>query len=371
MINYIENHTDSQKSFRTIFSFIVKKGKVTRREIQKGTNYSWSSVSGVVSVLLNNNLVIETDPVISGVGRGTSYIVPNGDRFVSIGIDINSTGFTSSVVGVDGSTKYKNMRPYLGNTKKYVLDLMFELIDDCLAFAKDKYNVASIGVSCQGTVINHSIYKRFVFAKDFMYCNIKEIIEKKYGIFTYLEHDTNCLLEDYLFNHNEGYVSVCVARIVSGLGFAISSNGQSLEMFGPIDFGHMIVQPRDGDKCLCGMNGCLEAYVSSVGIARRAGVEDFSIIEKNRDKYRNILDEAGFYLGVALANLSHIFSLDGVVMTGHVIGNDKTMLKQIIKYNNEFSGEKRAEIKYLPDLSASFGAARLSFIEKVDKEGAF
>lgn len=362
MENYIENHNDSQKSFKKVFSFIIKQGKTTRRKIQKFTNYSWGSVSSVVSLLLNKGHVIETDSVKSGVGRGTTFIIPNGDKYVSIGVDINSIGFSSSVIGIDGVVKYKNSFPYLGKTQEYVLDLLFKAIDDAIDFVEDKSEIVSIGVSCQGSVdLNHEIFKAFAFCDDLKDCNLKKIIEDKYGIYSFIEHDTNCLLEDYRFNHNKTASSICVARVVSGIGFAICVNGQPLEEFGSIDFGRMIVQPNKENLC-----GDLESYASTVGIVKRAGVDDFSTIDNNREKYRKVLDDAGFYLGVTLANLNHIFALEEVAITGNVIGNDSTMLNTIINTAEKFSQNDKIKIQYISDLSASYGAARLSLKNKID-----
>ena len=370
MINYIENHTDSQNSFRNIFAFIIKHGKTTRREIQKQTKYSWSSVSSVVSVLLNKGQVIETESIVNGVGRGTSYIIPNGNKYVSLGVDINSSVFSLSVIGIDGSIKFENKYLFNGDTEKEVLNLLFQVIDQGIAFIGDKYTLVSIGISCQGTVdLNHEIFKRFIFTKDMIDCPLKKIIEEKYKVFAYLEHDTNCLLEAYRSTCDNSESSICVARVVSGIGFAICVNGQPLEEFGPIDFGHMIVQPKDGRLCTCGRRGCLEAYSSSCGIIRRAGVSDFSIIKENREKYRNILDEAGFNLGVAFANMSHIFELKDIIITGDVIGNDEKMIQKIIEANEQYCVENKPNIVYIDDLSPSFGAAKLSFKEKINNTG--
>lgn len=366
---YIDHHNNTQKSFKNIFAFIIKKGKTTRRDIQKYTDYSWSSVSSVVSVLINNGYVVETDTINNGVGRNASYIVPNGDKFVCIGLDINSIGFTVSVIGIDGSNKFGTSYPYLIRTKEFVISTIYRAIDDAIAFIGDKYRLVSIGLSCQGnTDINHSTFIRFSFCDDFYNVNLKEMIENKYGIHTYIEHDTNCLLEDYNYKHGVINESVCVARIVSGIGFAISIHGKSIEEIGSIDFGHMIVQPKDGPKCICGKHGCLEAYSSSTGIIRRAGVEDFSVIEGDREKYRDILNDAAFYLGVTLGNIKHIFDLNKIAITGNVIGDDNVFLQKVIESSERLSSDP-IKIIYLRDLNAAYGAARLSLINKVDLKG--
>ena len=365
MNNYIDNHTDSQKSYKKILAYIIKKGKTTRREIQKDTNFSWSSVSSVVSVLLNKNHVIETDTVTSGIGRKTSYIVPNGNKLVCIGVDVNSIGFTCSVVGIDGSTKYFLMRSYENKTRQGIIDLVFGLLDDAMYFVGDKYEVVSIGISCQGDIDQeHSSLKRFVFCEAYSEINFKQIIEEKYGVHTYVEHDTNCVLEDYLYNYCKDK-SVCVVRAVTGIGFAICVKGQSIEKFGSIDFGHFVVQPTNGAQCSCGLKGCLEAYASTEGLVKRAGVSDFSVIDNNRDAYREYLDDAGFYLGVTFMNIVKAFFLEEVILTGNVINDDQKLLDKIQETCKEFH-KNPVKVTYIKDLSASFGAARLSLINKVE-----
>ena len=366
MINYIDNHTDNQKSYKNILAYIIKKRKTTRREIQRDTNYSWSSVSSVVSVLINKKHVIETDSVNIGVGRGTSYIIPNGDKLVSIGVDINSIGFTLSVIGIDGTKKYFAMRPYVYNSIQHVLDLVYELIDDGIKFIGDRYELVSIGLSCQGVVdLTHTYFERYSFCDGLSHLNLKQIIEDKYGVHTFVEHDTNCLLEDYRYSYGQKK-SICIARVVSGIGFAICVNGQSLEKFGAIDFGHYVVQPKDGAICSCGRKGCLEAYASTEGIIKRLGLDHFSIVDQDREKYREVLNDAAFYLGVTFANVIKVFSLEEVIITGNVIGDDEQFLSKINETCREFETEKPAIITYIKDLSASSGAAILSLIDKVE-----
>lgn len=367
MISYIDNHTDSQKSYRNILAYIIKKGKTTRREIQQQTNYSWSSVSSVVAVLINKKHVIETDSVNRGVGRGTSYIIPNGEKLVSIGIDINSIGFSLTLIGIDGTVKYTSKKPFEIISKEGMMNLVYEMIDDAIKFIDDRYVLTSIGVSCQGKVdLEHKTLIKYPFCKEIVNLNIKQLLEEKYGVHVFLEHDTNCLLEDYTHRYDDKTKSLCIVRIVSGIGFTICVNGQSLEEFGTIDLGHFIVQPKGGPFCDCCKNyGCLESFASTEGVARRAGVS-FDIIDQNRDQYREYLDDAAFYLGVTFANILNVFDLEAVVVTGNIIGDDTTLLNKIQETCKQFELEKKVVVTYIKDLSASLGVARLALIHKIE-----
>jgi glucokinase len=173
------------------------------------------------------------------------------------------------------------------------------------------------------------------------------------------------VLEHYRCVYAVEPLSVCVARVISGIGFAIYTNGHSLEDFGFIDFGHIIVQAKDGAKCICGGTGCLEAYSSSAGICNRVGVTNFSEIANNREKYRSYLDDAAFYLGITFANIKRIFSIGKVVVTGNVLENDEIMVNKVVESIKEHLTIDSVEFEYVQELSASFGAARLSLLDKI------
>ena len=129
----------------------------------------------------------------------------------------------------------------------------------------------------------------------------------------------------------------------------------------------MIVQPIDGALCICGRRGCLEAYSSSTGIINRAGVNKFSIINQNRDKYRQYLNDAAFYLGIAAINIERTFDPQEIVFTGEVLNNDPIFFSTLVDTFNERKYYDTTEIKYISDLSASYGVARLAFQAKMIK----
>jgi len=98
----------------------------------------------------------------------------------------------------------------------------------------------------------------------------------------------------------------------------------------------------NGPRCLCGERGCLEAIASGTGLSWRAkelvergeapglanilrekGELDADEIADaaragNKDA-RRLFDEAGLYLGVALANYVNIFNPEMIVLGGGVL----------------------------------------------------
>ncbi len=358
-ITYLNHHSENQKSFNEILNLVIEKSKITRREIQKITGYSWGTVSSVVSILLDQGVVLEKEKVTNGVGRSTSYLIPNGNKFVSIGVDINSIGFSSSVVGIDSKIIKTNFEKYKGNTYDYAMNLLFKCIQDCIDFIGNQYEIISIGISCQGRTIKGEMYEEFKFAKGWKNINLKRIVEDKFGIYTNIEHDVNCLMETYLYKNSDHPDSFLLCRTVSGIGFSLYIDNRKDNDL-TIDFGNMIIAFGNKEKTL-------DDCASTFGIMKLANVDDFEIINSNRDKYRNALDTAANYLGIGFVNISRILPIKKIVVTGNVINNDQKMLEKIIASYNEYEPIRSylCLVEYVDDLSASFGAARLSILNKI------
>jgi glucokinase len=101
--------------------------------------------------------------------------------------------------------------------------------------------------------------------------------------------------------------------------------------------GHMAIS-LDGPPCGCGNHGCLEAYASGTAIARRAGEEiaagrqtlladlghDVEAVDVARaadqgdELAQELIEEAGYALGIGVRNLLHLFNPEVVVIGGGV-----------------------------------------------------
>ena len=107
------------------------------------------------------------------------------------------------------------------------------------------------------------------------------------------------------------------------------------------ELGHMVVW-FNGPRCLCGERGCLEAIASGTGLSWRAKelvdaghAPDLAAILREKDELdadeiadaaragdkdaQRLFDEAGLYLGVALANYVNIFNPEMIVLGGGVL----------------------------------------------------
>lgn len=140
-----------------------------------------------------------------------------------------------------------------------------------------------------------------------------------------------------------GAVEMIYLTISTGIGGGIVSGGKLLRGIAGAagEFGHMTIGMNTGIQCPCGLSGCFETMASGTAIARMARMRieaggDSILVEKTsqggsesitaRDVFdaaeqddalaRAVVDEAGYALGVGLANIVNIFNPELIVLGG-------------------------------------------------------
>ena len=124
----------------------------------------------------------------------------------------------------------------------------------------------------------------------------------------------------------------------TGVGSGLILNGK---LYGgsrghAAEVGHMVVEP-DGHACPCGGSGCLETRASATGIVAHARgrvntdgeltSEDVATAAAEGDaEARKVLKEAGYFLGIACANLINTLNLEMIVIGGGVANAGRWLL---------------------------------------------
>ncbi len=120
------------------------------------------------------------------------------------------------------------------------------------------------------------------------------------------------------------------------------------------EIGHMTVV-ANGESCLCGNTGCLELYASGRAITERAIKGLMENVESSLRKCcegnafritaeevykaamdgdafsREIIKDAGRYLGIGLANIVNIFSPQAIILTGGLTSMWNIYVQEAIK----------------------------------------
>lgn len=356
-----------QKSYYDVFYNIITNSPTTRRKIEAQTGYSWGTVSSNVCALIDDGLIEETSPTINGIGRSTYSIIAN-KKFATIGVSVNSFNVSCSVARIDGCELFSFSFPFEANTQKEVIDLIVKAFDQGFEFAKDKFTVFSIGLSCRGYIDNQTgILERFLPINEWNPFPIRSFLEERYRTFVSASGDMNCIAVDYCRRHKNNADNTLVVNISDGLGFTFPFASGTLNGLERIDFGHSIAV-INGEPCTCGKKGCLEVYCSVGGMLKRAGLssKEKEKLFGNDDKYCKYIDEAAEYLGIALINVLTIFKANNVVLTGEIVNINSfpdKVKSAYLRYKGSL--EPDITISMSSDISISLGVAFKSAEERI------
>jgi len=161
------------------------------------------------------------------------------------------------------------------------------------------------------------------------------------GLPIYAGNDANLgALAEYRFGAGIGVDHLVYLTVGTGIGGGIISHGRMLTGWRGFaaELGHQILDP-DGPRCGCGQFGHLEAFASGPAIAREArkALEqgrsstipehaDGAVTAESVAAAANagdplaieLLRQAGYYLGLGLANLIHILEPQRILIGGGV-----------------------------------------------------
>jgi glucokinase len=252
----------------------------------------------------------------------------------AIGIDLGGTNLRIACVSRHGEIIEKIKEP----TSE-------ELLESILAgtgklFSKE---VAGIGLGVAGLI---SREERKVLISPNLHIvekiDLVREMEGKFGIPVLLENDANVAAFGELWvGAGRDLKNFVLLTLGTGIGGGIVSERKLLGIAAEI--GHMSIV-ADGEKCSCGNYGCLELYASVRAILSRAS----SALEAGRESLlreycggnfyklttedihraaldgdalaRELLKNAGRYLGIGIANIVNCMSPEAVVLAGGLIG---------------------------------------------------
>jgi len=170
---------------------------------------------------------------------------------------------------------------------------------------------------------------------------ITSILERRLGAPAWIENDANaCAVAEWLRGAGRGSRNMVFLTCSTGMGAGLIIDGKlyrgSRHLAG--EAGHQVIVP-DGLPCGCGNRGCLEAYASGAGMARRLEALRRSdpglprtareVVERARagdDVSVRFLRETGEYLGMGLANVVFLLNPERIVLGTIAVGAGALLL---------------------------------------------
>jgi glucokinase len=262
-------------------------------------------------------------------------------------IDLGGTKVRAIVGDLDGNILGEIIRPSeAGEGPEAVIDRMIETLEAAATKAGVSLgDVRAVGVASPGALdLVHGRVQEAPQLPGWDGVPLVEIMSKRLGIPVLLENDANAAaLGENRFGAGRGTRFLIYLTISTGVGGGIIIEGKVYHGVSGAagELGHMVVW-FNGPRCLCGERGCLEAIASGTGISWRARemvehgqAPGLAAVLREKGELdadevadaaragdldaRRLFEEAGLYLGVALANYVNIFNPEMIVLGGGVL----------------------------------------------------
>lgn len=259
-----KNRSDYKRVNRGLVLKMVATGQyTTRAELVRGTGLSKMAISNIVSEMLRQDLLIETETVQSEeLGRRPMSLALSPKAPKIIGLVIHRDRCEAILCDLSLQILRREIA-LIGEDmdQEKLIHMIYQLLDTVLLNAE---KVLAIGVAAVGPV---SKQEGKILAPFYFYgihdLEIVKIIKERYGLPVFFDHDNqSAVLAEYLYGNGRGYKDVLFVGISSGVGCGIVSNGQLFaNMRGlPPEFGHVSIDVN-GRPCQCGNRGCIETYL--------------------------------------------------------------------------------------------------------------
>jgi len=363
---------------------------LSRAALVRQTGLGKATVSTIVAGFIARGLVREEGPEVQhAAGRRPTRLELNGEAFVVIGVELTGYECIAALIDLRGRPLRVLHRPMPESSPQSSVDTIVAAISHLMA-GRDDAQLAGVGVGIPGVVDAQA--QRVVLAQNIGWVDVpfarllQDRISKRVSIINRTNADA---LGEYWHGSGQAADSMIYVSVGMGIGAGIiiggklhqGANGSAGEI------GHVTVVPN-GPRCACGNTGCLETLASTSAMVVRAK-------QRIKEGERSVLDtltggnleimtgsmitdaarqgdevavaviqEAGNYLGVALANAINLLNPRLVVVDSEMRDPGDLFLESVRKaVNHRAFSLALAAVEVVPSrlehLAAAIGASTL------------
>jgi glucokinase-like ROK family protein len=311
------------------------RGTASRAEIARLTGLSRSTVSSIVSDLIEDGLLTEQAEA-TGVAHGEAGGRPpvllslNPSAGLAVGLDFGHTHLRVAVSDLSHEVLAESWRELdVDHSAEEGLDAAEQLVDQVLKEANaGREGVIGVGMGlpgpinrATGSVGSSSILPGWVGV------NAAMEMERRLRLPVRVENDANLgALAEFVWGSGRGHSDVIYIKLSSGVGAGLLFAGRLHEGAGGTagEIGHIPAQNGTA-ICRCGSRGCLETVASARAIAEQVAASRgeevtprqlLELINERDPAASRLIGEAGREIGVALAGLCNLVNPNCVIIGG-------------------------------------------------------
>jgi predicted NBD/HSP70 family sugar kinase len=342
-----------------VLNLIKSRGPLSRTDIARLSGLSLATVSSLTGELLNEGFAQETGEAESTGGRRPVLLRLNPRGGYVVGLKLTEESIVSAVTDLEANVLYSRVTPVAGADEVDAgLAALRAAVEETLRESGvPREKVIGIGIGLAGVIDSQAgvcRYSPFLRWRDVQIC---DPIEQHFHLPVFIENDVNTLtIAEQWFGVGHGVRHFLVVTLGRGIGLGIVLNGQFYAgaRGGAGEFGHITLE-IDGPLCDCGKRGCLEALAADPALVRMAydavqtGAPDAGgplrrVLERTGRltvddiwqaagagdaQARAVLDRAGHYLGLGIAQLVNILNPQLIILAGEGVRGGEARLKPV------------------------------------------
>lgn len=319
-------------------------GPVSRAEVARMSGLTRTTVGDLVGELISEGMAREIGRGPSTGGKAPILLELVDEARHVVGLDLAELRFRGALVNLRGNVVQTAEREVGGADGDAAVDLVHELIAELKAGRDD--TLLGIGVGAPGIVDAATGTIRWAVNLNWPDLPLGEMLRDRYRLPVQVANDSRAAaLALQLFGERhsgtENLVAITVGR---GIGAGVVLAGELFhgDGFGAGEIGHTTVV-EEGPECRCGRIGCLETVASSRALlknatdaanadpgsflstrlaqatARQLSLADLAAgLAADDAATREIVAEAGRYLGQVIGGLIGVLDVERIVLHGPV-----------------------------------------------------
>jgi predicted NBD/HSP70 family sugar kinase len=259
------------------------------------------------------------------------------DACALIGVEIGASHVSAVLTDLRGHVRaFRETRHAVRDDPEGTMERARSLIDECLTAERvSRKRVAGIGVAVPSPVHPQRPGKLSpLILPAWRDHDVQREIADAFGLPVLVDNDANLgALAERFWGAGSGGEDLAFIKVATGIGSGHIINGVLYRGSGGTagEIGHIAIDPN-GPKCVCGLRGCLATLIGAEALLERARklwgrskksptVADVVAGAKAGDPVaRQLVDEVGTHLGIAVAGLLNLLNPAVVVLGGEITG---------------------------------------------------
>jgi predicted NBD/HSP70 family sugar kinase len=333
-----------------ILNLLWVEREMSRADLARRTSLSPSTVSAIISDLLNTGLVSEARAGVSNGGRRPIILEFQDQSSFIVGLELGATHVSCVVTDLRARIRasWSGPAPVRDDPEATMEKVTLAVRSALKAADVDLSRVLGIGVAVPSPVDTNRPGEMLpLIVPKWEGYNIASYLEQTFGRPVFVDNDANLgALAELWWGAGREAADLTFIKVATGIGAGLIIDGRIFRGSGGVagELGHTSID-ADGPRCVCGLNGCLTTFIGTPAVLERAehSLRGSKIDQPAPASIEELVDAAlagqpwavdvvryvGGKLGVGIANMLNLLNPKAVVIGGGIARAESILLDAV------------------------------------------